>query len=412
MEVLNKFLTSFNYTYINKLKSISFIITTTILILLIISAFNADKIIDLFNEDKKIGIITNNHAIYESLKKNKSFNTDDNKIVKLHENEAKKKIKNNDLDYALKLSFDKRKLYSDVFSKSELSDTDSEKIESTLNNLQMSLNMISLNLSKEEIKELSFKPKINKHIVNNAKHEGKLDSKEKDFQLVFTYIIITVMFFVMLTYVNHMAMEIATEKTSRVIETIITSITPKIHIISKICSIIALALTQIAILLITATICYFIFDTNKVFDEIGFEVSSKSIPLITFNLIFWCIGVFSYITLSSLFGSLTSRIEEVGQAITPLIFIMLGGFYIALFNLKNSENILVKISSYIPLLSPFTMPLRIAGNSVEMNSILISIMINILFIIVVFIIVTKTFKKSILSFDKGILKKLRISKGE
>ncbi len=411
MEVLNKFLTSFNYTYTNKLKSISFIITTTILILLIISAFNADKIIDLFNEDKKIGIITNKHAIYDSLKKNKSFNTDDNKIVKLHEKEAKKKIKNNDLDYALKLSFDKRKLYSDVFSKSELSDTDSEKIESTLNNLQMSLNMISLKLSKEEIKELSFKPKINKHIVNNTKYEGKLGSKEKDFQLVFTYIIITIMFFVMLTYVNHMAMEIATEKTSRVIETIITSITPKIHIISKICSIIALALTQIAILLITATICYFIFDTNKVFDEIGFEVSSKSIPLITFNLIFWCIGIFSYITLSSLFGSLTSRIEEVGQAITPLIFIMLGGFYIAIFNLKNSENILVEISSYIPLLSPFTMPLRIAGNSVEMNSILISIMINILFIIVVFITVTKTFKKSILSFDKGILKKLRISKG-
>ncbi|WP_210143220.1 ABC transporter permease [Staphylococcus sp. GDX8P65P] len=408
---MNKFLTSFNYTYTNKLKSISFIITTTILILLIISAFNADKIIDLFNEDKKIGIITNKHAIYDSLKKNKSFNTDDNKIVKLHEKEAKKKIKNNDLDYALKLSFDKRKLYSDVFSKSELSDTDSEKIESTLNNLQMSLNMISLKLSKEEIKELSFKPKINKHIVNNTKYEGKLGSKEKDFQLVFTYIIITIMFFVMLTYVNHMAMEIATEKTSRVIETIITSITPKIHIISKICSIIALALTQIAILLITATICYFIFDTNKVFDEIGFEVSSKSIPLITFNLIFWCIGIFSYITLSSLFGSLTSRIEEVGQAITPLIFIMLGGFYIAIFNLKNSENILVEISSYIPLLSPFTMPLRIAGNSVEMNSILISIMINILFIIVVFITVTKTFKKSILSFDKGILKKLRISKG-
>lgn len=407
MRNLNKFFTSFNFTYLNKLKSISFLVTTIILVILIIGVFNANKITDLFNEKEKIGIITDNKDIYKSINNDKSLDKKDTKLIKLSEKSAKNKIQDDKIDYALKIYLNKNELNGEVFSKSELSDIDKEKIKTTLNNIQVSFNANALNLSKEQLKVLATEAKIDSHTVDSSKNGEHISSKEQDFQLIFTYIIITVMFFVMLTYVNHMAMEIATEKTSRVIEMIITSITPKTHIISKVFSIIALALTQIIILLITATICYFIFDSNKTFDELGFEVTSKSIPLILLNLVFWFIGVFSYINISSLFGSLTTRIEEVGQAITPLIFIMLGGFYIAIFNLQNPENILVKISSYIPLFSPFTMPLRMASSSVENNSIVISIAINIIFIIITFVIVTNTFKSSILTFDKGILKKLK-----
>lgn len=404
---MNKFFASFNFTYLNKLKSVSFLVTTIILVLLIIGIFNANKITDLFDEKEKIGIITDNDSIYKNINSDKSFDKKDIKLIRTSEKDAKNKIKEDNMDYALKINLNKNTLKGDIYSKSELSDTDKDKVKTALNNLQISLNASTLNLSKEELKILSTEAKTDNHIIDSSKNGKNISSKEQDFQLIFTYIIITVMFFVMLTYVNHMAMEIATEKTSRVIEMIITSITPKIHIVSKVFSIIALALTQILILLITATACYFIFDSNKIFDELGFEVTSKSVPLIIFNLVFWFIGIFSYINISSLFGSLTSRIEEVGQAITPLIFIMLGGFYIAIFNLQTPENMLVKIASYIPLLSPFTMPLRVASNSVDNTFIFISIAINIIFIIITFIIVTSTFKTSVLTFDKGILKKLK-----
>ncbi|WP_182457113.1 ABC transporter permease [Staphylococcus saprophyticus] len=404
---MNKFFASFNFTYFNKLKSVSFLVTTIILVLLIIGIFNANKITDLFDEKEKIGIITDNDSIYKNINTDKSFDKKDIKLIRTSEKDAKNKIKEDNMDYALKINLNKNTLKGDIYSKSELSDTDKDKVKTALNNLQISLNASTLNLSKEELNILSTEAKTDNHMIDSSKNGKNISSKEQDFQLIFTYIIITVMFFVMLTYVNHMAMEIATEKTSRVIEMIITSITPKIHIVSKVFSIIALALTQILILLITATACYFIFDSNKIFDELGFEVTSKSLPLIIFNLIFWFIGIFSYINISSLFGSLTSRIEEVGQAITPLIFIMLGGFYIAIFNLQTPENMLVKIASYIPLLSPFTMPLRVASNSVDNTFIFISIAINIIFIIITFIIVTSTFKTSVLTFDKGILKKLK-----
>ncbi|RIO31284.1 ABC transporter permease [Staphylococcus saprophyticus] len=407
MKTLNKFFASFNFTYFNKLKSVSFLVTTIILVLLIIGIFNANKITDLFDEKEKIGIITDNDSIYKNINTDKSFDKKDIKLIRTSEKDAKNKIKEDNMDYALKINLNKNTLKGDIYSKSELSDTDKDKVKTALNNLQISLNASTLNLSKEELNILSTEAKTDNHMIDSSKNGKNISSKEQDFQLIFTYIIITVMFFVMLTYVNHMAMEIATEKTSRVIEMIITSITPKIHIVSKVFSIIALALTQILILLITATACYFIFDSNKIFDELGFEVTSKSLPLIIFNLIFWFIGIFSYINISSLFGSLTSRIEEVGQAITPLIFIMLGGFYIAIFNLQTPENMLVKIASYIPLLSPFTMPLRVASNSVDNTFIFISIAINIIFIIITFIIVTSTFKTSVLTFDKGILKKLK-----
>ncbi|PTI16325.1 ABC transporter permease, partial [Staphylococcus warneri] len=129
---------------------------------------------------------------------------------------------------------------------------------------------------------------------------------------------------------------------------------PSIHITAKILGVFAVALTQIIILLITILICIAFFDVHTALDKLNLEVSYASTDLLLYNFIFWIIGIISYSLISSILGSLTSRIEDIGQSLMPLLLILLSSFYIVMFSINNPNNTFVNISSYIPLFSPFT----------------------------------------------------------
>lgn len=88
------------------------------------------------------------------------------------------------------------------------------------------------------------------------------------------------MFFIVFNYATQVAMEIATEKTSRVIEMIITSVSPITHIMAKIAGIIAVALTQIVMIVVVAIICIFAFDLKRMLKD--FHVSMSHI-MASFN---------------------------------------------------------------------------------------------------------------------------------
>lgn len=397
---MNKFSKSFKFTYFGKISSKSFVLISILLIILVVLAFNADKLADLFNSKEKIGIVTSNKDISKEIKKNKKdFFDKDTSIERYNQETAEKKLKNGDLDYILKISF-KDKVYGQLESKDQPDHNMKNNINNLLNTLQYKQSLGKLTLSKQEIESLNktsdFTTKVNDD-------KGKISQKEKDFQLVFTVINLIIMLFIIMNYVNQLAMEVAIEKTSRVIEMIITSIKPSVHITAKILGIFSVALTQILLLLITIGICLIFFDVHSALNRLNLKVTTASIDLIIYNIIFWIIGIVSYSLISSILGSLTSRIEDIGQSLMPLLFILLGSFYIVVFSISNPNNSFVNISSYIPLVSPFTMLLRIANNSVSTTEIIISIILSIVFVIICFYIAARSYKHSVLTYDKNIL---------
>ncbi|WP_312573916.1 ABC transporter permease, partial [Staphylococcus saprophyticus] len=118
--------------------------------------------------------------------------------------------------------------------------------------------------------------------------------------------------------------------------------------------------TQIVILVVTIFICLQIFNVDAALNQLDLKVTSESTNLILFNIVFWIIGIISYSLIAAILGSLTSRIEDIGQSLMPLLLILLGSFYIVMFSISNPDNKFVTISSYIPLSSPFTMLVRLA----------------------------------------------------
>ncbi|MCY1028733.1 ABC transporter permease, partial [Mammaliicoccus sciuri] len=77
-----------------------------------------------------------------------------------------------------------------------------------------------------------------------------------------------------------------------------------------------------------------------------------------YGAVYLILGVISYISLAAILGALTSRIEDLAQSMTPVTFISLAAFYIALFSMTNPDTMLVKVRSFIPMLSPMVMLLR------------------------------------------------------
>src|SRR5690606_35275336 len=87
-------------------------------------------------------------------------------------------------------------------------------------------------------------------------------------------------------------------------------------------------------------------------------------------VVYFLAGFFLFATLYAAVGSIVSRTEDLGQAVMPMTFISLAGFYIALFSISTPDSMLVKISSFIPLFSPFVMVLRIGLTDIPMWEVL------------------------------------------
>lgn len=402
---MDKFWSTFKLTYKNKVTTKSFQIFTIIVIVLILAAANINKIIDLFDHGSdKVGIVTDNKQIYKLIDQQSKQLDDDAQYVKVTEQTAKSEIKKDKLDKAYVITIsDNQKIKGKIMSKDSVSTDDKQQLSAVLSTIQTQLTAANLNLSANELKQLQAQSKVTSEVVDNTNAQSDLTEAQKGFNMIIVYAGVMLMFFIVINYAGQVAMEIATEKTSRVIEMIITSVSPVTHILAKIFGVIAVALTQIAILFIVGLISFFVFDIRKMLKGFKIEPNDLTAQLITVGIISLLLGILSYIILAAILGSITARIEDINQALMPMTLLSMIGFYIALFSVMNPDTLLVKIASFIPLISPFVMFVRAATPEVALWEIIVSVILSIVTIIILLWIAVRSYKDTILSFDKGFI---------
>ncbi|RIL33526.1 ABC transporter permease [Staphylococcus gallinarum] len=402
---MDKFWSTFKLTYKNKVTTKSFQIFTIIVIVLILAAANINKIIDLFDHGSdKVGIVTDNKQIYKLIDQQSKQLDDDAQYVKVTEQTAKSEIKKDKLDKAYVITIsDNQKIKGKIMSKDSVSTDDKQQLSAVLSTIQTQLTAANLNLSANELKQLQAQSKVTSKVVDNTNAQSDLTEAQKGFNMIIVYAGVMLMFFIVINYAGQVAMEIATEKTSRVIEMIITSVSPVTHILAKIFGVIAVALTQIAIFFIVGLISFFVFDIRKMLKGFKIEPNDLTAQLITVGIISLLLGILSYIILAAILGSITARIEDINQALMPMTLLSMIGFYIALFSVMNPDTLLVKIASFIPLISPFVMFVRAATPEVALWEIIVSIILSVVTIIILLWIAVRSYKDTILSFDKGFI---------
>lgn len=406
---MDKFLATFSLTYKNKVKTKSFMIFTGLVIVLMLLASNMNKIIDLFDDGPdKVGVVSSDNEIYKIIKSQGDQLDEGATFKKVSEKQAKTQVQNEKLDkaYIIKMT-DDNKLSGKILSKDTVSEQQKQKLKASLSTIQTQLVAANLNLSQGELKQLQSQSKVTSEVIADKASNSNLSEAQKGFNTIMVYAGLMLIFFIVFNYESQVAMEIATEKTSRVIEMIITSVSPVTHILAKISGVIAVAFTQIIIFVAAGLICFFVFDISDMLKGFKIEPNELTMQISIVGIVSLIIGILSYIILAAILGSITARIEDINQALMPMTLFSMIAFYISLFSVMNPDTMLTKITSFIPLLSPFVMFVRSASPDVAVWEIVVSVILSIITIFILLWIAVRSYKNTILSFDKGFMNAMK-----
>lgn len=236
--------------------------------------------------------------------------------------------------------------------------------------------------------------------------DNPMKSNTENYILVY---LLMVLFFFSLTITGNMiASEITAEKSSRVMEILISSLSPLTQMFGKIIGVFLVGLTQIAsygiVIAINLSLPYY----QEVLAGFDLHVSNLSLNVVGFGLLYYVLGYFLYATLFAAIGSIVSRTEDLAQAIVPITMLMLAAFYIGIFSISNSDSLLMRISSYIPFFSPTTAIVRIGLGSMPIWETVISIVILLVSIFLFGWLSARIYRTGVLMYGKRpTLKELR-----
>ena len=232
--------------------------------------------------------------------------------------------------------------------------------------------------------------------------EIKIVGNNQAQSFLYTYILLFMLYMAVIAYGQMIAQSVATEKSSRAMELLITSAKPNSLIFGKVLGTGFAGLSQMLIILLWALLCYRI---NAPFWEDNFLVASifdMPVSLIIFTAVFFVLGFLIYAFLYGAFGSLASKTEDLSTLTTPLTFIMVIAFIVPITSISsgNVDTGLMKVLSFIPFCSPMAMFARIAMSTVNPLHIAISIIILILSNIGIGYIAVLIYRMGILMYGK------------
>ena len=215
--------------------------------------------------------------------------------------------------------------------------------------------------------------------VMNIQINGNVESLGKDQMqnFFYTYIMIFALYMVILLYGQMVAMNVATEKSSRAMEVLITSAKPISMMFGKVIASCIAGLVQLGAIFGSALLFYNVnkshWGDNMIIDSI-FNIPPE---LFAFMLVFFLLGFLIFAFLFGAIASTVSKLEDINTAVQPITFLFIFGFMVVIFSMTSGsvDNVLMKVCSYIPFTSPMAMFTRIAMSTVPWYEVAISIII-------------------------------------
>lgn len=216
----------------------------------------------------------------------------------------------------------------------------------------------------------------------------------------YTYIMIFALYMVLLLYGQMVATNVATEKSSRAMEVLITSAKPVSMMFGKVIASCLAGLIQLVAVFGAALLC---FNLNKSYwgdNMIVNSIFDMPLSLFGFMLIFFVLGFFIYAFLYGAIGSTASKLEDINTSVMPITMLFIVAFFIVMFSFASGDvdTVLMKVCSYIPFTSPMAMFTRIAMSTVPWYEIVISIAILIASVIGVGVISAKIYRVGVLLY--------------
>lgn len=233
-----------------------------------------------------------------------------------------------------------------------------EAISSVLGNLARTQKAAQYGLTPEQTQAL-IQPYQLKSVVKQADNRTTNgdNSSMANYGIAVAIGVITMV--VVMWYTSMIATEIANEKSSRIMETLLAATSSNIQYFGKIIGIFALTLTHMLLYLVAGIIAYLIFKNNAAVAEIAHNFSGITVGFTVYAVCFILVAVALYLVLTAIIASLVNDNSQVQQAVGPVTVLAMIGYFFSYFMTNMPNNIVIKILSYVPFISQSMMPVRL-----------------------------------------------------
>ena len=386
-------LTVMKFTMKEMIQRKSFIVSTLIILILIVIGFNVPNIIKSFvGEDVKERIlIVDEKNIFEgNLELLKDINSDyDIQIGKDSYDEIKRKIEESEIDSAIIIESQEngikiRYIIEDATMMEEVP----EDIVATINTWYSNMQISKLGLTEEQLKTLTPNFEFSLEQTNEEEAQGN----------VFAMMLMSlVLFYAIYFCAYQVSSSITTEKTSKIMETLVTSTSPRTIVLGKTIGIGIVGLLQMILIVATAVFSANAFLDRELISQV-LDLSNITVSLGIITIIYFVLGYFSYALIYVLTGSTVSKPEDIQSANSPVAILSIVGFYLSYFTMMNPTSKLNLIASLLPISSPFCMPFRIMMGLAKTSDVIISICILIATILIIAHVAIKIYSNAILNY--------------
>ena len=399
-----------------KIKSKWFIGVNIMLALVIIALININSIIAFFggdfSEKTKILVVDKTDISFEVFKqsiKEITKEEEDEKIVVKASNKTEKQLKKDLKDNEVTIVFDNDEenfVTAKVISKEKIDSSTYQYISQGLNSTKTSVALVKTNTDPTLLAKISS-PMTTERIVLNDKK-----SVDENMEMVMGSLFPTLIlpFFMLIIFLVQMiGGEICEEKTTKSMEIIISNVSPKVHLLSKVIASNLFIIIQGLLLVLYSVIGILIstkghlsIDPNvdsllTATVESGFL--DKIITLLPAILIMMLLSFLAYSLIAGILAAMTTNMEDFNQIQTPIMLVLLAGYYLAIMAGMFDGSVLIRILSYVPFISCLVSPSLYIIGQISMIDVIISIIVLIITILVMVKYGLRVYKVGILNYS-------------
>ncbi len=377
----------------------SFIISTLIILVLIVIGFNIPNIMKALTNGEESSsadkvLVVDSTNLFEGTLENLNQMELGDEFQVTNDNvsfeEIKTKIENKDIDEAILIEQKDDGTYTlryIVENKTQVVSVP-EDIINAVSTIYANLQISKLGLTQEQI--LSLAPNFEVSIEQT-------EEQEVSGNIGVMMIMSLILFYAIYFCAYQVSSSITTEKTSKIMETLVTSTSPRTIVLGKTIGIGIVGLIQVCLIVGVALI------SAKAFLEPGLleavlDMSKFTPYLAIITIVYFILGYFAYALLYALTGSTVSKPEDIQSANTPVAILAVIGFYLAYFTMMNPTSELNQFAAIFPISSPFCMPFRIMMGIASTSEVILSIVVLLITILIIAKVAIKIYSNAILNY--------------
>ena len=389
-------LTVAKFTIKDMVKRKSFIVTNIIFLAVILVGTNIPRIMESFSKDDELSrllLVDEGNILGDylsGLEDSKDFGYDIKVLSgKYNKSDAQKALDNDEYDEVLSFRLDNNTvLFEDYRADMSLVGSNAEVIVNQVTSAYYNMKLMSLGLSQDELNALNVGFKLNTNYLSNS------DSGNSTFAMMMFSI---VLFYAVFFCASQVSSSVTTEKTSKIIESLTTSTSPKNIVLGKTLGVGVTGLCQLAVLLIFGVICAKSFLPGDILKGV-INLDSITIGVWVIVFLYFVLGYALYALIFALTGSLVQKPEDIQSANSPVSMLSVFAFYLAYFSMMNSKSSVSVFASLFPFSSPFSMPSRYMLGLASVSDVIVSLVILVLTAALIGYISVKVYSNAILNY--------------